>query len=106
MAATATSKNIGMDKAIDLEMRRQDLHEETLKEIAKAIKESDRLHDKVEIIADVKVDWSENGVVYLGEVTSTEARIFYEGKRISQVQLKTLTTDKLLEILMAVHASI
>lgn len=102
----ATKATDTMDKAIDLEMRRQELHEETLKEIKKVIVESNRLHDKVEIIADVRVDWSENGVVYLGEVTSTEARIFYEGKKISQVQLKTLTTDKLIEILLAVNASI
>jgi len=95
-----------MDKAIDLELRRQELHDETLKAIKELFKVENRVDGIIEIIADCKVEWSAEGNVYVGEVTETEARIFYDGKRISQVQLKVLNVDKLLEILFAINASV
>lgn len=102
MAATINKT----DKAIDLEMRRQELREETLKEIESTVKESNRLHDKVMLLPEVHVNMSSGGEVYIAEVTSTEARIYHDSKRVSQVQLITLNTDMLGEILMAIHASL
>lgn len=95
-----------MDKAIDLEMQLQDIRETSLKEIATAIRDSNRLHDVVELAEEVRVDWGNNGAIYVGEVASTEVRIFADGKKLTQVQLSTLKADMLVEILMAVNASL
>ena len=98
--------NDPMDKAIDLEEKRQQLHEDALREIAKLAHESGAIDKPIVLLKDLEVVWSKAGKIVVANVTATEARLYREGQYLSTVQLKVLTVDMLLEILFAMNASV